>query len=581
MRRMNAFAARLDILTFFKHDISPAFNKQARRSYPESLSGSFMEILRTRSKSPGNMFVASLWPASYPILLAPNHSLHTVPKHSMSRVSYRRLVTYSQAITNSGPNATQGGSFCFCNWSSKFFSKNVARRSKEPDIVTESLEHEQDKEVKSNVHDSGLKIFNTMTRQKEIFKPKVTGKVSMYVCGVTVYDYSHIGHARVYVAFDVLYRYLKFLGFEVTYVRNFTDVDDKIINRARERGEDPFQLSRHFCEEFLVDMDMLQCLPPSAEPRVTEYMKQIVEMIAQILENGYGYTVEGGDVYFSVDRYLDYGRLSGRKLDENRAGERVVVDERKQNPADFALWKSAKPGEPSWDSPWGAGRPGWHIECSAMSAALLGHSFDIHGGGMDLIFPHHENEIAQSFAACKHSNVSYWMHNGFVTVDEEKMSKSLGNFFTIREVVDQYHPMAVRWFLLGTHYRSPVNYSKRQLDSATDRVYYLYQTLEDCSHSLVKEAYSKELAARNVLDCVKDLRTTFTSSMGDDLHTPVVVAALSEPLKFMNDLLHTRKGQKDVLKYNSLCLLQEEITNILEVLGLSVSSYSQMLYRSY
>ncbi|KAJ7544038.1 hypothetical protein O6H91_09G062600 [Diphasiastrum complanatum] len=238
---------------------------------------------------------------------------------------------------------------------------------------------------------------------------------------------------------------------------------------------------------------------------------------------------------------------------------------------------SAKPGEPSWDSPWGAGRPGWHIECSAMSAALLGHSFDIHGGGMDLIFPHHENEIAQSFAACKHSNVSYWMHNGFVTVDEEKMSKSLGNFFTIREVVDQYHPMAVRWFLLGTHYRSPVNYSKRQLDSATDRVYYLYQTLEDCSHSLVKEAYSKELAARNVLDCVKDLRTTFTSSMGDDLHTPVVVAALSEPLKFMNDLLHTRKGQKDVLKYNSLCLLQEEITNILEVLGLSVSSYSQVL----
>ncbi|XVF84371.1 hypothetical protein PTKIN_Ptkin17bG0031200 [Pterospermum kingtungense] len=319
-----------------------------------------------------------------------------------------------------------------------------------------------------------LWLHNTMSKKKEVFKPKVEGKVGMYVCGVTAYDLSHIGHARVYVTFDVLYRYLKHLGYEVCYVRNFTDVDDKIIARANELGEDPISLSKRYCDEFNQDMVHLHCLPPSVEPRVSDHMPQIIDMIKQIVYNGYAYKVEG-DVFFLVEKFPDYGQLSGRKLEDNRAGERVAVDSRKRNPADFALWKSAKEGEPFWESPWGPGRPGWHIECSAMSAAYLGHSFDMHGGGMDLVFPHHENEIAQSCAACKHSNVSYWIHNGFVTVDSEKMSKSLGNFFTIRQVLDVYHPLALRLFLIGTHYRSPINYSDVLLESASERIFYIYQ----------------------------------------------------------------------------------------------------------
>ncbi|KAB1199987.1 Cysteine--tRNA ligase [Morella rubra] len=313
-----------------------------------------------------------------------------------------------------------------------------------------------------------------MSKKKQVFEPKVNGQVGMYVCGVTAYDLSHIGHARVYVTFDVLYRYLRHLGYEVRYVRNFTDVDDKIISRANELGEDPISLSRRYCEEFRQDMLYLYCLTPSVEPRVSDHMPQIIDMIKQILDNGYAYRVEG-DVYFNVDKFPEYGRLSGRKLEDNRAGERVAVDSRKKNPADFALWKAAKEGEPCWESPWGLGRPGWHIECSAMSAAYLGYSFDVHGGGMDLVFPHHENEIAQSCAACKQSNISYWIHNGFVTVDSEKMSKSLGNFFTIQQVIEFYHPLALRLFLMGTHYRSPINYSDVQLESASDRIFYIYQ----------------------------------------------------------------------------------------------------------
>ncbi|GFP84672.1 cysteine--tRNA ligase [Phtheirospermum japonicum] len=342
-----------------------------------------------------------------------------------------------------------------------------------------------------------FQVYNTMTKQKEIFKPRIEGKVGMYVCGVTSYDLSHIGHARAYVAFDVLYRYLKHLGYEVVYVRNFTDVDDKIIlwmvlsgqlfqiiRRANEVGEDPVSLSGRFCQEFLSDMADLQCLLPTHQPRVTDHMDQIKDMIAQIISNGCAYPVDG-DVYFSVETFPNYGSLSGRKLEDNRAGERVAVDERKRHPADFALWKAAKPGEPQWDSPWGPGRPGWHIECSAMSSHYLTHAFDIHGGGMDLIFPHHENEIAQSCAACSQSNITYWMHNGFVTANDEKMSKSLGNFFTIREVTKLYHPLALRHFLLGTHYRSPVNYSISQIEIASEAVYYVYQTLQDCDDALL------------------------------------------------------------------------------------------------
>ncbi|XP_072993857.1 cysteine--tRNA ligase CPS1 homolog, chloroplastic/mitochondrial isoform X1 [Typha latifolia] len=425
---------------------------------------------------------------------------------------------------------------------------------------------------------SELCLYNTMSKRKELFRPRVPGKVGMYVCGVTTYDLSHIGHARVYVTFDVLYRYLQYMDYEVRYVRNFTDIDDKIITRANERGEDPISLSSRYCDEFQSDMAYLQCLPPSVEPRVSEHINQIIDMIKKILDKGCAYVIDR-DVYFSVDKFPAYGRLSGRNLEDNRAGERVAVDKRKRNPADFALWKSAKDGEPYWESPWGPGRPGWHIECSAMSAAYLGHSFDIHGGGEDLVFPHHENEIAQSCAACSSSSISFWMHNGFVNVDNEKMSKSLKNFFTIRQVIELYHPLALRFFLLGTHYRSPINYTKAQLDIASDRLFYIYQSLHDCEEN-VGEQHPINLddsLPADILNCIQNLCRDFENSMSDDLHTPVVLAALSEPLKFINDLLHTRKGKKQKLRSESLFALERQIRTVLSTLGLMPSSYSEVL----
>uniref|UniRef100_A0A453IZA8 cysteine--tRNA ligase n=1 Tax=Aegilops tauschii subsp. strangulata TaxID=200361 RepID=A0A453IZA8_AEGTS len=299
-----------------------------------------------------------------------------------------------------------------------------------------------------------LQLFNSMTKKKEPFVPRVEGKVGMYVCGVTPYDFSHVGHARAYVAFDVLYRYLKFLGYEVEYVRNFTDIDDKIIKRANQNGETVTSLSSRFIAEFLADVAELQCLPPTHEPRVTEHIDNIIDLIKEIIKNDKAYVVDG-DVYFSVDNFPEYLSLSGRILDHNRAGSRVAVDTRKRNPADFALWKAAKEGEPSWESPWGDGRPGWHIECSAMSAHYLGHVFDIHGGGKDLIFPHHENELAQSRAAYPES-----------------------------EIITLYHPLALRFFLMRTHYKSDANHSDKALEIASDRVYYIYQTLYDCDEVL-------------------------------------------------------------------------------------------------
>lgn len=300
----------------------------------------------------------------------------------------------------------------------------------------------------------------------------------------------------------------------------------------------------------------------------------------KIIDNGYGYAVEGGDVYFSVEKYSEYGALSGRQLEENRAGERVAVDDRKRNPFDFALWKGTKPGEISWMSPWGLGRPGWHIECSAMSARHLSHSFDIHGGGRDLVFPHHENELAQSRAACDSSHVGYWLHNGFVNVDKEKMSKSLGNFFTIRQVLEKYHPTALRWFLLGTQYRSPINYSQRQLEQASDRTFYLYQVLEDTS-KLLSEAENDSTIETNpgkgAETAANVLKLAFHGAMEDDLHTSLVIAALSEPLKYMNDLIHTKKGRKDKFRIPSLRVLFEEILKLMTVLGLPTDGFGKIL----
>ncbi|QHO36086.1 Cysteine--tRNA ligase 2, cytoplasmic [Arachis hypogaea] len=393
-----------------------------------------------------------------------------------------------------------------------------------------------------------FRIYNSMTQQKEIFKPKNPGKVSMYVCGVTAYDFSHLGHARAAVSFDILYRYLVHLGYEVTYVRNFTDVDDKIIKRANEIGDNPLDLSNRFCHEYNVDMSDLQCEKPSQEPRVSDHMDEIKNMISQIINNGYGYEVDG-DVFYAVEKFPSYGMLSGQKLEHNRAGERVAVDSRKRHPADFALWKAAKPGEPSWDSPWGPGRPGWHIECSAMSACYLTQKFDIHGGGIDLIFPHHENEIAQSWAVDHESSISYWMHNGHVTNNNEKMSKSLGNFFTIRQITERYHPLALRHFLISAHYRSPLNYSVAQLESASDAIYYIFQTLQDCKDAVSSFQQGETEKNQSALqvneaakECIKKMQVEFQTKMSDDLQTPVLLTgAIQEALKFVNSSLKMLK----------------------------------------
>ncbi|XVF84788.1 hypothetical protein PTKIN_Ptkin17bG0067000 [Pterospermum kingtungense] len=431
-------------------------------------------------------------------------------------------------------------------------------------------------------------VYNTMTQQKEVFKPKIPGKVCMYVCGVTAYDFSHLGHARAATAFDVLYRYLIHLGYEVTYVRNFTDVDDKIIHRANETGEDPLSLSDRYCKEYNIDMADLLCLSPTHEPRVSDHIEQIKDMIAQIINKGFGYVVDG-DVFFSVDKFPNYGKLSGQKLENNRAGERVAVDSRKRNPSDFALWKAAKPGEPYWDSPWGHGRPGWHIECSAMSAHHLSFKFDIHGGGLDLIFPHHENEIAQSCAACEESDVSYWMHNGHVTNNNEKMSKSLGNFFTIRQITERYHPLALRYFLINAHYRSPLSYSIAQLEGASEAVFYIYQTLKDCQDALsqLQEESPKDgKSARTTPDtkeCISKLCSEFQAKMSDDLNTSLILTgAFLEALKLVNNLMTMLKKkqqkQQRLLEVQSLIEVEKEVKKVLDVLGLQPPySYAEVL----
>jgi len=432
---------------------------------------------------------------------------------------------------------------------------------------------------------SKLWLQNTMTRRKEAFVPRDPEgkKVQMYVCGVTVYDYSHIGHARVYVAFDVLYRQLMRLGYDVTYCRNFTDIDDKIIKRANENGESCDALTDRFIEAFHEDMKALGCLRPSLEPRATECVDDIIGFIKRLIAKGNAYETNG-DVYFSVDTLPSYGALSGRKQEDNRAGERVAVDDRKKNPADFALWKTAKPGEPTWTSPWGEGRPGWHIECSAMIEKMLGPTIDIHGGGQDLVFPHHENEIAQSAAACgcgSHSDdanpfVRYWVHNGFVKVDSEKMSKSLGNFFTIREVLEKYHPYVLRFMLLGAHYRAPINYTQRALEEASDRVYYLYQTVHDV-RDVLRDAVVEEGAKKPppasplVADAMKlanETKAQVFEALNDDLNTPAVMAALSAPLKIMNDFMTTKAGKKAVGRLGALQSLLTSIEGLMEAIGL-------------
>nr|VFK80308.1 MAG: cysteinyl-tRNA synthetase [Candidatus Kentron sp. SD] len=369
-----------------------------------------------------------------------------------------------------------------------------------------------------------LRIFNTLTNKKEPFQPITPGKVRMYVCGMTVYDYCHLGHARVLVTFDVIVRYLRSLGFDVTYVRNITDIDDKIIKRANDMGEDFRALADRFIEAMHEDEAALSVARPDIEPRATQSMDRIINMIETLIAKGHAYPGLGRDVYYDVGSFSSYGRLSGKCIHDLQAGARVEIDEAKRNPLDFVLWKAAKPGEPHWDSPWGPGRPGWHIECSAMSVGCLGNHFDIHGGGMDLKFPHHENEIAQSEAATGEPFVNTWIHNGFVRVAEEKMSKSLGNFFTVRQVLTQYPAEVVRYFIVGSQYRSPLNYSEQQLEQAWSSLARLYTALRDLP--IMDADASSEIGM--------EYDARFRAAMDDDFNTPEALAVLFDMAREIN-----------------------------------------------
>lgn len=402
-----------------------------------------------------------------------------------------------------------------------------------------------------------LKIYNTLAREKQVFKPIIDGKVSMYVCGMTVYDYCHLGHARVMVVFDMVSRWFRASGYKVNYVRNITDIDDKIIKRAYENHETIAQLTQRFIQAMDEDAAKLGVIRPDIEPKATDFVEGMINMIATLIEKGFAYAANNGDVFYSVNHFDGYGKLSGKSLEDLRAGERVEVDMHKKDPMDFVLWKSVKPNEPSWDSPWGKGRPGWHIECSAMSSHHLGERFDIHGGGQDLQFPHHENEIAQSEAAHSHDGklcqmVNYWMHNGFVRVDDEKMSKSLGNFFTIRTVLERYDAEVVRFFILRAHYRSPLNYSDQHLDDAKLALTRLYTALRAYDVVDTKIDWQDSQARR------------FKQAMDDDFNTPEAMAVLFD---LANEVNKTKSLESATLLKNLggvLGLLQRDASEFLQ-----------------
>lgn len=377
-----------------------------------------------------------------------------------------------------------------------------------------------------------LTIYNTLTREKEGFRPIEPGKIRMYVCGMTVYDYCHMGHARVMVVFDMVARYLRSRGFEVTYVRNITDIDDKIIKRAHDNNESITDLTDRFIQAMNEDATALGVLPPDQEPRATGHIDQIIDLINKLISNKLAYAGENKDVYFDVSQFDGYGKLSGKQIDELRSGARVEVQEAKDDPLDFVLWKAAKPGEPSWESPWGPGRPGWHIECSAMSTHCLGEYFDIHGGGMDLQFPHHENEIAQSEGATGHKFVNVWMHNGFVRINDEKMSKSLNNFFTVREVLQQFRAEEIRFFILSSHYRSPLNYSLENLGEARAALVRLYTALRDVE------------TGDSTLE--PSMTDKFNAVMDDDFNTPKAIAVLHELAGEINKLDKTSERARSL-----------------------------------
>ncbi len=403
-----------------------------------------------------------------------------------------------------------------------------------------------------------LQVYNTLTAKKEEFKPLTEGKVKMYVCGVTVYDFCHIGHARSSTVFDVIRRYFLYKGYEVTFVKNFTDIDDKIIKRSNENNIFWKDLTKQFIDEHDADMDALNILRPDHTPKATDYIPNMIKMCETLMEKGFAYE-SNGDIYYRVQKFDDYGKLSNRKLEDMMAGARIEVNDNKENPFDFVLWKASKPGEPSWDSPWGKGRPGWHIECSVMSEDILGLPFDIHGGGRDLIFPHHENEIAQSEAACGCEFSRYWIHNGFVNVNQEKMSKSLGNFFTIRTVLDEFNAEIVRYFLLTTHYRSSLDFSQDHLLEAEKSLDRIYTMLDEINRfNAGKKGTDVSAEAENT---AKVFMEKFVSAMDDDFNTPEVLAALFEAVREFNRLL-AAKPEK-----NSFETLKESCTKVFKTVA--------------
>ncbi len=381
-----------------------------------------------------------------------------------------------------------------------------------------------------------IKIYNTLTRKKETFTPIEEGRVKLYVCGITSYDYCHIGHARSALAFDMIVRYFRYRDYKVTYVRNFTDIDDKIIKRAAEQNTSTEELAKRFINEFYVDMDRLGVDRPDLEPLATEHIEEMIELIEDLIEKGLAYP-SGGDVYYSVNNFPGYGKLSGRKLDDMQAGARISINEQKQDPMDFVLWKASKPGEPTWNSPWGPGRPGWHIECSAMSKKYLGETFDIHGGGKDLIFPHHENELAQSEGASGKLFVNTWIHHGFVTIRDEKMSKSLGNFLTIREILEHYHPEVLRFFIFSTQYRNPLDFSETNMQDAMtglDRLYRCVAKIDNLPRNGLKEGI--RVSTKKDAGKLNGLGERFQKAMDNDFNTAQAQGILFDTVKILNKI---------------------------------------------
>lgn len=424
---------------------------------------------------------------------------------------------------------------------------------------------------------ASMKFHNTLSGHKETFVPGQPGKVTMYVCGITAYDYCHIGHARAAVVFDVLVRFLRFSGYEVTFIRNFTDIDDKIITRARESGLDSQTVAEKFIAAYYEDMERLNVLPADIEPKATEHIQPMQDLIQKLLDSGHAYATPDGDVYFRVRSYPDYGRLSGRNIEELKSGARIEPGEAKEDPLDFALWKQSRPDEPSWPSPWGKGRPGWHIECSAMSEMYLGLPMDIHGGGQDLAFPHHENERAQSEAATGKTFVKYWLHNGFVRVKSEKMSKSLGNFITIRDILQDYRPEVLRFFLLGKHYRSPLDFSWESLQETERSLKRLLQTRLQTELALQNQNWSTQNLPPDMAAEFQSAADLWRKCLEDDLNTAGALGHLFSQNRLINRLLDQKQLRKSEEGRRVLSAFVHELDQLAQIFGLPLGDPRSML----